>query len=217
MSSIPSLAQCTDKERLFSKYRGFFRMPQNGTNSKIIHATEIDHPLLCININGINHPITNSIASKYKNHVRSIKFSLIITELGKMHIIAINLDSNDSWSKSKHFLIDNNGIFTVNKNPVNERYEFEASNDINILEPSVEQVKKFIENTLNKLIIHEGNIDFFDDLIANRDNISTKQKTHNEKNKEENSAIIYKTVNNTSTQGGDDMFNINFEKLDEIE
>lgn len=217
MSSIPSLAQCIDKERLFSKYRGFFRMPQNGTNLKVTHATEIDHPLLCININGINHPITNSIASKYKNHIRSIKFSLIITELGKMHIIATNLDSNDSWSKSKHFLIDNNGIFTVNKNSENERYEFEASNEVNILEPSREQVKIFIENTLDKLIIHQGNIDFFNDLIVNKDDTPTKQKTHNEKNKEETSAINHNIVNNISPQEGDDIFNINFEKLDEIE
>ena len=217
MSNIPSLAQCIDKENSFYKYRYIFWMPQNGTICKKIHATEIDYPLFCININGINHPITNSIASKYKNHVRSIKFSLIITELGKMHIIATNLDSNDSWSKSKHFLIDNNGIFTVNKNLENERYEFESSNEVNILEPSIEQVKMFIENTLGKLIIHEGNIDFFNDLIVSKNDTSTKQKTHNEKNKEETSAITHKMVNNISTQRGDDMFNINFEKLDEIE
>ena len=217
MSNLPSLAQCIDKENSFFKYRSIFRMPQNGTICKKIHATEIDYPLFCINMNGINHPITRSIASQYKNHVRSIKFSLIITELGKMHIIATNLDSNDSWSKSKHFLIDNNGIFTVNKNSENERYEFEASNEVNILEPPIEQVKRFIEDTLDKLIIHEGNIDFFNDLIVNKDNAPTKQKTHDEKNKEEISVIIHKIVNNTSTQGGDDMFNINFEKLDEIE
>jgi len=217
MSNIPSLAQCIDKENLFHKYRSTFWMPQNGTTFKKINATEIDFPLFCINVNGINHPITSSIMGEYKNHIRSIKFTLIITELGKMHIIATNLDSNDSWSKSKHFLIDNDGIFTVNKNAENERYEFEASNEVNILEPSMEQVKKFIENTLDKLIIHEGNVDFFNDLIVNKDDASTKQKTHNEKSKEETSAIAHKIVNTISTQGWDDIFNINFEKLDEIE
>lgn len=217
MSNTSCLYKCIDTNSLFYKEKNSIGMPENRTSFKVIQFDLIEHPFLCVYINGIYHPIVQSIKDKYLNSIKSIKYILTMTELGAMRLIPVNINSNDTWSKSKRLLLSCNDNLTVSRNSENECYEFKISNTTEIIEPSPEQVEKFIQNTLVKLIIHEGNIDLFDELILTKAETLSKSSSLNEEDRP--LTIIKETIGEkeVSQKDADDIFNIDLDNLDVIE
>lgn len=211
------LSNCINKKAAFQKYSLQMVLPDN-VPFKRANTALLEHPMYCVKHERTHFPIVESLALKYECKVKTIQWLMIYTIYGNIRFIPINIDSNDSWSKSKRHLLEiGDRTVIVRRNTELECYEFEYATEDLIPTPSEKQITKAIEETLIPIIIHEGNVNNFVSLIGeptdSTNNSSNKEKKHFKK-EISNYSSIGKKEETTYSTSPDFMFDIDIDNLD---
>lgn len=211
------LSDCINKKAAFHKYSLQMVVPDN-LSFKRVNTVLIEHPMYCFKYEKTYFPIVESLALKYEHKVKTIQWVMIYTKYGNIRFIPINIESNDSWSKSKRYLLEiGDKAVIASRNTDLECYEFEDINDDSFSNPSEEQITTAIEETLLKLIIHEGNVNNFVSLIGeptDSTNTSSNKEKAYVKKETSNYSNISKKEETTYSTSPDFMFDIDIDNLD---
>ncbi len=211
------LSDCINKKSAFNKCSQQMVLPDN-LAFKRANTVLLEHPMYCVKHERTHFLIVESLALKYEHKVKTIQWVLIYTKYGNIKFIPINIDSNDSWSKSKRHLLEiGDRTVIARRNTELECYEFEYATEDLIPTPSEKQITTAIEEILIPIIIHEGNVNNFVSLIGeptDSTNTSSNKEKAYVKKETSNYSNISKKEETTYSTSPDFMFDIDIDNLD---